>query len=73
VRWRPWMVPHVLLGDQGIACAGCRARECPFPGHPCLAGVSPGDVVAAVRSLGAVPHAGARPAGRSAAPAGASR
>ena len=27
--WRPWMVPHVLLGDQGIACAGCRARTCP--------------------------------------------
>jgi ADP-heptose:LPS heptosyltransferase len=36
-RWRPWAVPHVLLGDQAIACAGCRARMCPVPGHPCLA------------------------------------
>jgi ADP-heptose:LPS heptosyltransferase len=36
VRWRPWQVPHVLLGDQDIACRGCRARECPVIGHPCL-------------------------------------
>jgi ADP-heptose:LPS heptosyltransferase len=35
-RWRPWGVPHVLLGDQQIACAGCRARICPVAGHPCL-------------------------------------
>jgi ADP-heptose:LPS heptosyltransferase len=50
-RWRPWMVPHVLLGDQGIDCAGCRARECPVPGHPCLEGVDPDDVVGAVGLL----------------------
>jgi ADP-heptose:LPS heptosyltransferase len=51
VRWRPWMVPHRLLGDQEIACAGCRARTCPFPGHPCLGGVTSAQVVGAVRSL----------------------
>ncbi|MGH9271880.1 MAG: glycosyltransferase family 9 protein, partial [Ilumatobacteraceae bacterium] len=28
-RWAPWGVPHVLLGNQGIECAGCRARRCP--------------------------------------------
>lgn len=50
-RWRPWMVPHVLLGDQNIACAGCRARECPVPGHPCLDAVSPTEVVDAVDLL----------------------
>lgn len=50
-RWRPWMVPHVLLGDQDAACAGTRARECPVPGHPCLASVSPEDVEAALRQL----------------------
>ncbi|HEX3289803.1 MAG TPA: glycosyltransferase family 9 protein [Gaiella sp.] len=50
-RWRPWGVPHVLLGDQSIACAGCRARECPVPGHPCLSGVTAETVVAAVESL----------------------
>jgi ADP-heptose:LPS heptosyltransferase len=51
VRWRPWRVPHVLLGDQDIVCAGCRARECPLDGHPCVGGVTPADVVAAVAGL----------------------
>jgi len=53
VRWRPWMVPHVLLGDQEIACAGCRARRCPVPGHPCVEGIAVEDVVAAVEHLAA--------------------
>ncbi|MFP5377413.1 MAG: glycosyltransferase family 9 protein [Acidimicrobiia bacterium] len=47
-RWRPWGVPHVLLGDQGVACAGCRARACPYEGHPCLGAVEVDEVVAAV-------------------------
>jgi heptosyltransferase III len=51
VRWRPWGVPQVLLGDQGAACAGSRARVCPVPGHPCLDGVSVGEVVSAVERL----------------------
>ena len=51
VRWRPWRVPHVLLGDQDAACAGSRARVCPVPGHPCLGGVSIEDVLAAVETL----------------------
>jgi ADP-heptose:LPS heptosyltransferase len=51
-RWRPWMVPHVLLGNQSIGCAGCRARACPFGGlQPCLAEVTADDVVAAVDHL----------------------
>ena len=50
-RWRPWRQPHVLLGDQSIACAGCRARQCPVVGHPCVAGVTPVDVLAAVDRL----------------------
>ncbi len=54
VRWRPWGVDHVLLGDQSVPCAGCRARECPVPGHPCLSGVGVGDVVAAVDRLAAL-------------------
>lgn len=49
VRWRPWGVPHELLGDQAIGCAGCRARECPFgPDQPCLAAVGPAEVARAV-------------------------
>lgn len=50
-RWAPYGVPSVLLGDQAAACAGSRARACPVPGHPCLAGVSPATVVAAVDRL----------------------
>jgi ADP-heptose:LPS heptosyltransferase len=47
-QWRPWGVRHRLLGDQSIECAGCRARLCPIPGHPCLAPVGPDAVLAAV-------------------------
>jgi ADP-heptose:LPS heptosyltransferase len=51
VRWRPWRVPQVLLGDQAAACASSRARVCPVPGHPCLNGVPVGEVEAAVDRL----------------------
>jgi ADP-heptose:LPS heptosyltransferase len=51
VRWRPWGVPHELLGDQEAACAGSRARVCPVGGHPCLDGVPVAEVVAAVERL----------------------
>jgi ADP-heptose:LPS heptosyltransferase len=51
VRWRPWQVPHVLLGDQDAPCAGSRARVCPIPGHPCLNGVEVADVVAAIEHV----------------------
>jgi ADP-heptose:LPS heptosyltransferase len=51
VRWRPYRVPQVLLGDQEAPCAGSRARECPVVGHPCLGRVRPAAVVAAVDQL----------------------
>jgi ADP-heptose:LPS heptosyltransferase len=51
VRFRPWMVDHVLLGDQTIACAGCRSRVCPLPGQPCLTSVTPDRVGEAVEML----------------------
>jgi ADP-heptose:LPS heptosyltransferase len=50
VRWRPWRVPHELLAVD-VPCAGCRARRCPVPGHPCLAGVGVHDVLGAVERL----------------------
>jgi ADP-heptose:LPS heptosyltransferase len=53
VRWRPWRVPHELLYVD-VPCAGCRARTCPVPGHPCLAGVGVDEVVAAVERLAPV-------------------
>ncbi|WP_219812754.1 glycosyltransferase family 9 protein [Rathayibacter rathayi] len=51
VRWAPYGVPVALLGDQEAPCAGSRARICPVPGHPCLAGVSAEEAVAAALRL----------------------
>lgn len=51
VRWAPYGVPTVLLGDQHAACAGTRATDCPIPGHPCLTGIRPAEVVDACRRL----------------------
>jgi ADP-heptose:LPS heptosyltransferase len=56
VRWRPWRVAHELLFVD-VPCAGCRARECPVPGHPCLGGVSVDEVAAAVGRLAPVRQA----------------
>jgi ADP-heptose:LPS heptosyltransferase len=50
VRWRPWGVRHELLFVP-VPCAGCRARACPVPGHPCLDDLDVGEVLAAVRRL----------------------
>ncbi|MFF6772262.1 glycosyltransferase family 9 protein [Streptomyces sp. NPDC012637] len=58
-RWRPYHVPHALLGDQGEACAASRARDCPVSGHPCLDGIGDDEVLAAVAGLlGAAPPTG---------------
>jgi ADP-heptose:LPS heptosyltransferase len=51
VRFHPWMVPHVLLGDQEIPCRGCRARVCPLEDQPCLGIVTIGDVLDALATL----------------------
>ena len=51
IRWRPWQVAHVLLGNQDIECAGCRARICPVAGHPCVDEVPVDDVLAALQHL----------------------
>ncbi|UKD56627.1 glycosyltransferase family 9 protein [Amycolatopsis sp. FU40] len=50
-RWAPFGVPAALLGDQHAPCRGSRARTCPVPGHPCLDGIDPAEVVAAVEEL----------------------
>lgn len=50
-RWAPWMVPHRVLGDQTVACAGCRAVDCPLEIQRCLALVDAGAVVDAVSQL----------------------
>ncbi|MBV9271228.1 MAG: glycosyltransferase family 9 protein, partial [Candidatus Eremiobacteraeota bacterium] len=50
-RFHPWMVPHVLLGDQQAPCRGCRSRVCPLEDQPCLAVVTVDDVIEALRTL----------------------
>ncbi|MEV4544098.1 HAD-IIIA family hydrolase [Micromonospora echinaurantiaca] len=57
-QWGPWRVPTVRLGDATAACRDTRAARCPVPGHPCLSGVRPQQVLDALRLLGV------RPAGR---------
>jgi ADP-heptose:LPS heptosyltransferase len=54
VRWAPYGVPYELLGDQRAPCRDTRASRCPVAGHPCLAAVTPDDVLAALDRLGAV-------------------
>jgi ADP-heptose:LPS heptosyltransferase len=51
VRWRPYGVPTVLLGDQDAVCRDSRVTTCPFEGHPCLASVDADSVVQAVEQL----------------------
>ena len=51
VRWAPYGVRTVLLGDQQAPCRGTRASTCPVPGHPCLSSVAASEVVAAVAVL----------------------
>jgi ADP-heptose:LPS heptosyltransferase len=50
-RFRPWKVPHALLGDQTVECRDCRARVCPLAVQRCLDAVTPARVVAAVGHL----------------------
>jgi ADP-heptose:LPS heptosyltransferase len=50
-QWGPYRVPSVRLGVAAAACRHTRAITCPVPGHPCLAGITPESVVAAVRLL----------------------
>jgi ADP-heptose:LPS heptosyltransferase len=49
-RWHPWGVPMRRL-SLPVPCAGCRARVCPVPGHPCLDPLPVEDVLAAVDGL----------------------
>jgi ADP-heptose:LPS heptosyltransferase len=55
VRWRPWGVPYVLLGDQEAPCKDSLARVCTVPGHPCLNDIPLATVLAAVDSLASSP------------------
>jgi ADP-heptose:LPS heptosyltransferase len=49
-RWHPWQVPFELLHRQ-VPCAGCHARDCPVPGHPCIETITAGEVLGALERL----------------------
>ncbi|MFI6266399.1 HAD-IIIA family hydrolase [Micromonospora sp. NPDC051006] len=69
-QWGPYRVPTVRLGDATAGCRDTRAAACPVPGHPCLAGIDPADVVEALRLLG-VPADPVRTVSAGVGPAGA--
>jgi heptosyltransferase III len=50
-RWAPWGVRHVLLGDEGVPCAGCRSVSCPLDEQLCLQGVDSRAVVDGLLSM----------------------
>ncbi|RQX06496.1 haloacid dehalogenase [Micromonospora inaquosa] len=50
-QWGPYRVPAVRLGDAAGPCRDTRAANCPVPGHPCLTGIDPDQVVDALRLL----------------------
>ncbi|MEU9506237.1 HAD-IIIA family hydrolase [Micromonospora sp. NPDC048170] len=54
-QWGPWRVPTVRLGDPEAPCRDTRVARCPVPGHPCLSGIEPGQVLDALRLLGVTP------------------
>ena len=69
-QWAPYRVPVVRLGAAGAGCRDTRATVCPVPGHPCLSGIDPAEVVAAVRVLDAAMAPDGRASVGRATPAG---
>jgi ADP-heptose:LPS heptosyltransferase len=54
-QWMPYGQRVIRLGDQNAPCRLTRARECPVVGHPCLDGITEGELLAAVERLGGQP------------------
>ena len=54
-------LPKDELLHVPVACAGCRAKACPVPGHPCLDDLPVAAVVAAVDRLAGLRAAGPEP------------
>jgi ADP-heptose:LPS heptosyltransferase len=51
-QWSPYGHNVIRLGDQNAPCRLTRARTCPVDGHPCLDGITDGELLAAVDRLG---------------------
>jgi len=49
-QWQPRGAP-VRVVRRPVGCSPCHRRECPRPGHPCMRGLGPGEVAAAVEAM----------------------
>jgi ADP-heptose:LPS heptosyltransferase len=58
----PWGVAHRVLSHD-VECRWCYSSVCPMGHHDCLARVTPGEVVAAARSLVEAPPTVSAPEG----------
>lgn len=39
--WGPLGTQHVKISDKTLTCLGCRKRQCPKQGHPCMKNITP--------------------------------
>ncbi|MGV0775378.1 glycosyltransferase family 9 protein [Mycolicibacterium elephantis] len=51
-QWLPYGPNVIRLGDQHAPCRLTRARSCPVDGHPCLDGITDGQLCGAVDRMG---------------------
>lgn len=59
-QWEPLGTGHIRL-HHAVPCGGCREKECPVPGHPCMTGISVEQAWAAILAINARSIAAARP------------
>ncbi|MBI3466768.1 MAG: glycosyltransferase family 9 protein [Planctomycetes bacterium] len=48
--WRPWG-ERVRVLRSPVPCSPCHLKVCPLPGHPCMSGIRPADVVEMARQM----------------------
>jgi ADP-heptose:LPS heptosyltransferase len=56
-QWRPWGEQVIVLRHE-TPCSPCHRQRCPLADHPCLTGLHPESVLAAVREMFVVPPSG---------------
>lgn len=49
-QWRPFG-EHVTVLKHDVPCSPCHRERCPVPGHPCMSGITPFHVTAALADL----------------------
>jgi len=49
-QWDPIGNRHIVIRHR-VSCAGCRLSECNIPGHPCMTGITVGQVKKAIQQM----------------------